>query len=150
MDGYVVMRLGGARYAVAMSAVGEVGRLPRLSRVPGTPAWLAGVANWRGRILAVLDIRPLLGAAMSPTGSLGRLVVLSDREVTVGLRTEGVHGVVECAPGRIAPPPSTLDVETSALLAGQFTEPLGPIAVLDPAAVLNLRLRLPAPRRAAS
>jgi purine-binding chemotaxis protein CheW len=144
------MRLGGARYAVAMSAVGEVGRLPRLSRVPGTPTWLAGVANWRGRILGVLDIRPLLGAAITPTGSLGRLVVLSDRDVAVGLRTEGVHGVVECAPESIAPPPSTLDPEVRALLLGQFTEAAGPIAVLDPAAVLNLRLRLPAPRRAAS
>ena len=61
-DGYVMLRLGGARYAVGMSAVAEVGRLPKLTRVPGTPIWLAGVANWRGRILAVLDVRPLLGA----------------------------------------------------------------------------------------
>ena len=46
------------------SAVAEVGRLPKLTRVPGTPEWLSGVANWRGRILAVLDVRPLLGAAI--------------------------------------------------------------------------------------
>jgi purine-binding chemotaxis protein CheW len=149
-DGYVVLRLGGARYAVAMSAVGEVGRLPALSRVPGTPSWLAGVANWRGRILAVVDIRPLLGVAITPTGSLGRLVVLGDREVTVGLCAEGVHGIVEFAPEAISPPPSTLDAEISVLLLGQITEAGSPIAVLDPRAVLNLRLRLPAARRAAS
>ena len=148
--GYVVVRLGGGRYAIGMSAVAEVGRLPRLTRVPGTPQWLAGVANWRGRILAVLDIRPLLAAAITPTGSLGRLVVLSDGDITVGLRTEGVHGVVECAPDRLAPPPSTLRADTSALLLGQFTESAGPIAVLDPAAVVNLRRQLPAARRAAS
>lgn len=148
-DGYVMLRLGGARYAVGMSAVAEVGRLPRLTRVPGTPVWLAGVANWRGRILAVLDVRPLLGAAITPTGSLGRLVVLSENSVTVGLLTEGVQGVVNCDTDRIDPPPMTLDAETGSLLVGQFIEPTGPIAVLDPTAVLSLRLRLPSPRRAA-
>jgi purine-binding chemotaxis protein CheW len=148
-DGYVMLRLGGARYAVGMSAVAEVGRLPRLTRVPGTPNWLAGVANWRGRILAVLDLRPLLDATSTPTGSLGRLVVLTEGTVTVGLLTEGVQGVVSCDAERIDPPPMTLDSETGALLIGQFAEPTGPIAVLDPTAVLKLRLRLPAARRTA-
>jgi purine-binding chemotaxis protein CheW len=118
--------------------------------VPGTPIWLAGVANWRGRILAVLDVRPLLDAAITPTGSLGRLVVLTENTVTVGLLTEGVQGVVNCDTERIDPPPMTLDNEAGSLLIGQFTEPTGPIAILDPAAVLNLRLRLPSPRRVAS
>ncbi len=148
--GYVMVRLGGARYAVGMSVVAEVGRLPRLTRVPGTPAWLAGVANWRGRILAVLDIRPLLDAAMTPTGSLGRLVVLSENTITVGLLTEGVQGVVSCDPEQINPPPMTLAGETGSLLIGQFTQATGPVAVLDPAALLNLRFRLPSPRRLAS
>jgi chemotaxis signal transduction protein len=148
-DGYVLMRLGGSRYAVGMSAVAEVGRLPRLTRVPGTPVWLAGVANWRGRILAVLDVRPLLGAAITPTGSLGRLVVLTEGAITVGLLTEGVQGVVDCEEDRMDQPPMTLDSDASSLLIGQFTEPTGPIAVLDPAAVLTLRLRLPSPRRMA-
>jgi purine-binding chemotaxis protein CheW len=147
-DGYVMLRLGGGRYAVGMSTVAEVGRLPRLTRVPGTPIWLSGVANWRGRILAVLDVRPLLGAAITPTGSLGRLVVLTENTVTVGLLTEGVQGVVNCDADRIDPPPMTLDSEAGSLLIGQFTEPTGPIAVLDPTAVLSLRLRLPSPRRA--
>jgi purine-binding chemotaxis protein CheW len=149
-NGYVMLRLAGARYAVGMSAVAEVGRLPKLTRVPGTPIWLSGVANWRGRILAVLDVRPLMGAPITPTGSLGRLVVLTQDNVTVGLLTEGVQGVIECDVDRIELPPMSLDAEAMALLQGQFTEPAGPIAVLDPVAVLALRLRLPTTRRAAS
>ena len=41
----------------------------------------------------------------------------------------------------------SLESEAMSLLQGQFTQPTGPIAVLDPAAVLALRLRLPSPRR---
>jgi chemotaxis signal transduction protein len=149
-DGYVMLRLGGARYAVGMSAVAEVGRLPAMTRVPGTPVWLAGVANWRGRILAILDVRPLLDAPITPTGSLGRLVVLSHEGVTVGLLTEGVQGVVACTASEIAPPPMTLETQGRALLLGQFAERTGPIALLDPGALLDLRHRLPTPRKAAS
>ena len=76
--------------------------------------------------------------------------MLADHNVTVGLLTEGVQGVVDCDVERIEPPPMSLDAEAAGLLHGQFTEPTGPIAVLDPAAVLGLRSRLPAQRRAAS
>ena len=72
----VVVRLGGCRYAVSMDAVAEVGRPPVLTRVPGLPSWVAGVANWRGRVLAVLDLRPLLTAGPALLDRRGRLVVL--------------------------------------------------------------------------
>jgi chemotaxis signal transduction protein len=74
---------------------------------------------------------------------------LTEGAITVGLLTEGVQGVVDCEEDRMDQPPMTLDSDASSLLIGQFTEPTGPIAVIDPAAVLNLRLRLPSPRRMA-
>ncbi|MCL6537912.1 MAG: chemotaxis protein CheW [Acidothermus sp.] len=143
-SGYVLARLGGGRYGIGMSAIAEVGRMPRITRIPGTPPWLAGAANWRGRILGVLDLRPLLGVEAPPVGSLGRLIVISDGSVTVGMVTEGVQGVVSCA--ELEPVPQTLEPEIAVLLLGQFTVDYGPVAVLDPAAVLNLRHKLPRAR----
>lgn len=137
--GYVVVRLGDAPCAVRMDAVAEVGRLPKATRIPGTPAWVLGAANWRGRILAVLDIRALLGATPSPTGTLGRLVVLTDGQVTAGLLTEGVQGILTGLDERIEDVPTTIETDARALLLGQVTEPGGPVAVLDPAAILGLR-----------
>ena len=39
-------------------------------------AWIAGVANWRGRIMPVLDLRVLLGAPVLELGVTGRVVFL--------------------------------------------------------------------------
>ena len=88
----VVVRLGGSRYALPMEAVAEVGRPPGLTRVPGLPTWMAGVANWRGRVLAVLDLRPLLAAPVAELDRRARLVVLRRGQVAVGVLTEGVEG----------------------------------------------------------
>lgn len=148
-DGAVVVRLGGTRYGIAMDAVAEVGKMPRLTRVPGVPEWLPGVANFRGRILPVLDLRPLLNAPLISPGTAARLLVLSKDGTGLGLLTEGVEGTAEIDPDLVVPPPGTLSAETTALLMGQITDQRGPLALLDVTALFRLRDRLPRARRTA-
>jgi purine-binding chemotaxis protein CheW len=143
-----VIRLGGTRYALAMDAVAEVGRPARVTRVPGVPAWVAGVANWRGRVLAVVDVRSLLRAATGALSQSGRVVVLSSAGVTVGLLAERVDGVASIDLARVEPALPTLAPSAAGLVTGQLTDDTGPIALLDAAAVLALREQLPRVRRA--
>jgi purine-binding chemotaxis protein CheW len=144
----VVVRLGGSRYALPMSAVAEVGRPPGLTRVPGLPAWLAGVANWRGRVLAVLDLRPLLEAPADELDRRGRLVVLNRGGVPVGLLTEGVEGTLVVEPEQVEASLAHLPGTAAELLSGQVTDEEGPFGVVDLDAVYRLSDALPRARRA--
>lgn len=144
----VVVRLGAGRFAVDLASVAEVGRVPAVTRIPGSPEWLAGVANWRGRLMPVLDLRGLLGAQRGPLGGSARLVVLVDDGVHAGVLVEAVDGTgalgerVEEFPPSLAGPGATL-------LSGQVPRDDGPVAVLDASAVLRLRELLPRARRSA-
>ena len=142
------MRMGGDRYALPMASVGEVGRPPGLTRVPGVPDWVAGVANWRGRVLAVLDLRPLLGVAAGDLDRRGRVLVLSAGGLRAGLLVEQVVGTIASAPAELEPVLASLRSGTATLLAGQLTDAGGPCAVLDLDAVLALSQTLPRVRRA--
>lgn len=144
----VVVRLGGSRYALPMAAVAEVGRPPGLTRVPGVPAWLAGVANWRGRVLAVLDLRPLLAAPSGSFDRRARLVVLHRNGVSVGLLTEGVEGTHWLEPEQLEPALAHLPESAAELLLGQATDEAGPCGVVDLDAVYRLTDALPRARRA--
>jgi purine-binding chemotaxis protein CheW len=144
----VIVRLGGCRYALPMPAVAEVGRPPSLTRVPGVPAWVAGVANWRGRVLAVLDLRPLLSAEATQLDRRGRLVVLTRNGVTAGLLTEGVEGTADVDGESIEPSLANLPTMTGALISGQVTDAGGPVGVLDLEAVFDLADTLTRSRRA--
>lgn len=144
----VVIRLGGSRYALPMEAVAEVGRPPSLTRVPGVPGWLAGVANWRGRVLAVIDLRSLLAAPLAPLDRRARLVVLNRGGVPVGLLTEGVEGTYLLDDEQIEPSLAHLPDSAADLLAGQTTDVGGPCGVLDLDAVFRLTDALPRARRA--
>ena len=144
----VVVRLGGCRYALPMASVGEVGRLPTLTRVPGLPGWVAGVANWRGGVLAVLDLRPLLAAEPAELGRRGRVMVLSAGGMRAGLLVESVVGTVPHDPAQVQPLPASLPSGTATLLAGQLTDADGPYGLLDVDAVFALAGTLPRARRA--
>jgi chemotaxis signal transduction protein len=140
--GAVLLRLGGLRYAVDMAAVAEVVPLPPTTRVPAQPPWLAGVANWRGRLLPVLDVRSLIGVPATPLATSARLVVLQQDDLLAGLLAEAVPGVHVGDLSQAEPPPATLAGEAALLVSGQVSDRLGPVAVLDATALLALRRRL--------
>jgi len=144
----VVIRLGGSRYALPMEAVAEVGRPPGLTRVPGVPSWMAGVANWRGRVLAVLDLRVLLAAPSLALNRQARLIVLNRGGVPVGLVTEGVEGTRVLLDDQLESVLAHLPDAAAELLAGQITDAEGPLGVLDLDALFRLAEALPRARRA--
>jgi purine-binding chemotaxis protein CheW len=143
----IVVRLGTGKFAVDLASVAEVGRAPAVTRVPGLPVWMAGVANWRGRILPILDLRPLLGAQAAELDSHGRLLVLTGSGIAVGMLVDSVDGTTSLTD--VAPFPAASAANGSNLMSGQVPRDDGPLAVLDVAGVMRLRDGLPRGRRSA-
>ncbi|GAB4214251.1 MAG: chemotaxis protein CheW [Roseiflexaceae bacterium] len=86
----LIFRLGEAGYSLPVQAVREVTPLRAYTPLPVMPAHIVGLVNLRGRLLAVLDIRPLLGiprAAPRPESGLLRVAL---GEVEVGLLIDEV------------------------------------------------------------
>jgi chemotaxis signal transduction protein len=135
-DTHVTVRIGDDRYALALEAVAEIQLVPTLTRVPGVDRWVVGVANCRGRVLAVLDARRLLSAPEHRLGTSARLVVLDRGGVEAGLVVDAVEGLGQVGeePG---PVPPTVAPGTAALLQG-VVDDHGPVALLDADGVLAL------------
>lgn len=57
----IVFRLGNEEYALEIDLVKEVVPTPNITRVPLLPNYILGVANIRGKILAVLDLATKFG-----------------------------------------------------------------------------------------
>lgn len=91
---HVVFRVGGNRFAVALSDVNEILRPAGATAVPGSPAWLTGVANVRGDIVPVVELAGLLGVGAG--GNAGRALVVvrpTADDPGVGLLADDVVGI---------------------------------------------------------
>lgn len=86
---------GDVKVAMAASAVAEVVREPRVTRMPNGPASLLGVTHLRGVVLPVISLRGLLGG---PPSAAERVVVLR-RDPPVGLAVDRVEALKATSDG---------------------------------------------------
>jgi purine-binding chemotaxis protein CheW len=86
---YLVFTLGTDDYALDAALVRELLRPPRLTRVPGAPVALAGLANLRGTALPVLDLRRVVRPDLEPATEPTRVVVAESGEA-VGLMVDRI------------------------------------------------------------
>ena len=65
----IAFRLGGEAFLLAREETREVmGYPPSVTRVPGARPWIRGLANVRGQLLPVIDLRAFLGSGNTTVG----------------------------------------------------------------------------------
>jgi twitching motility protein PilI len=117
----VAFRLGPESFLVAREETREVMALPAaLTRVPGARPWIRGLANVRGQLLPVIDLRQYLGSGVTGTSRAVRVLVVNHRDLPAGLLVDEVLGFRRFADGDFQPvPPPTL-LRCDRYLAGSF------------------------------
>jgi purine-binding chemotaxis protein CheW len=102
--------LGGERYAIELGHVIEVFRVESLSPLPGAPAPVVGITAWRGELLTVLDLRPVLGQPTQGLDDLRFALALGEERAPIGLLVDGVDEILSVASRRIGPAPEGVAV----------------------------------------
>ena len=100
-DRALVFDLGGALFAVPTETVTELGALPDVTPIPGSPAWISGVANLRGSIYGVIDLRPFVSDRQEAGGAPQMVVLRADSDELEAILI--VDRVVGKAPTGAAP-----------------------------------------------
>ena len=85
-------RLGEHWLVTPREDVREVIVPPPLTRVPGARPWLLGVANVRGSLLPVCDLRRLLGEEHNTMARKSRIMVYNSDRVPAGFLVDEVAG----------------------------------------------------------
>lgn len=89
----VAFRMGGETFLVARDEAREIMGVPaQLTRVPGSREWIRGLANIRGQLLPVIDLKQYLGSGAAQPGRNTRVVVVNHREIPAGLIVDEVLG----------------------------------------------------------
>jgi twitching motility protein PilI len=117
----VAFRVSSENFLVAREETREVLGFPAvITRVPGAKAWIRGLANVRGQLLPVVDLRAFLGGGVTTIGRGARVLVANHREVPAGLLVDEVQGFRRFADGEFSATLPPTIVRCERYLAGAF------------------------------
>jgi twitching motility protein PilI len=90
----VLFRIGPRRMLVALDGISEVLDLPRtITPLPGVARWVIGIANHRGELLPLFDLRALLFGVRESRPPIGRVLVPRGCRRSFGLLVDEVIGI---------------------------------------------------------
>ncbi|HZZ41419.1 MAG TPA: chemotaxis protein CheW [Tepidisphaeraceae bacterium] len=130
----VEFRLAQELYAVEQRYVEEVLPLKDFTPLPGTPPFLPGIVNVRGKVLAVIDIKKFFGLPDAGIADLHAVIVVRVNDVEAGILADLVGGARSVPRATIQPPLPTLNGIRAAYLKGITAQCT---AILDVPAILN-------------
>jgi twitching motility protein PilI len=85
-------RIGVRHFVSIIAEVNEILTTPLLTAVPGTRRWLLGVANVRGNLVPIIDLRDFIEGERSVITEASRVLVVRQHAGSVGLLIDEVLG----------------------------------------------------------
>jgi Chemotaxis signal transduction protein len=148
---YLVVQLGGDRYAIEAAEVTEIVPLLRLKALPGAPVGTAGLMNYRGVVVPVVDLELLTsGVPTTATGS-ARIVVVhylpdgGGGAESLGLLVPAANDTIRLDPDSFVH--GGMRADGAAYLGAVFATPEGVVQRVGVKALLSPELRAALHRR---
>ena len=97
------VEIGSETYALETRHVTEVVPLAQFTPLPGTPPWVLGIVNVRGRIVSVVDLRVLFELPINGLSDKNFLVIVQGPDMELGLLVDRVRAIVPLEKKRVQP-----------------------------------------------
>ena len=139
---FLTVRIAGRPYALPAECVAEVILVPRVARLPHSAKSLMGLANLRGTVIPVVDLRAMLDQATFTAGHMARAILLTGA-ARIALAVDAVEQLVVLDVGKIEMARPELAAEVGEILLGAFqAEADCPVTkILDLPAMLAVAFR---------
>lgn len=110
LQSFLSFKLDKEVFAVNVSKVIEILEVPRITKIPKSPAYMRGVVNLRGTVLPVVDARLKLGL-QKVTDTISTCIIvfniqLEQETLMVGALVDAVQEVFEMDETELKPAPS--------------------------------------------
>lgn len=132
---YLTFRVAGEEYAIDILHVREIIEFTSSTRVPGTPEWIHGVINLRGRVVPVVDLSVRFGLGVTVVTQWTCAVMIEirseDAPMVMGVVADSVSRVLEIDAGAIQPAPAFGTGVRADYLLGVARTDGGLVLVLD-------------------
>jgi len=97
------------RFALEEKYISEVLFLKDITPIPGTPAFVMGVINLRGKIVSIINLKSLFNLREKGLTELNRVIVLKNDTMEFGIVADSISANKSIVKSTLSPPPVNLD-----------------------------------------
>lgn len=115
----IVFRLSREWYGVEITKVKEVIKVDKITYLPSSPEYIAGIVNLRGKILSVTDLKTMIGLPHEELTDKARIIAVESGMLETGLLVDEVVESIEVPVSKIEPALITLPAEEAEFIKGQ-------------------------------
>lgn len=114
-------RIGAQHLVSSLAEVNEILAFPQVAHVPGTRAWLLGVANVRGNLVPLVDLKQFLTGEVSAVTESTRVLIVRQSGGSVGLLVDEVAGQRNFAAEQRVPTPVESDERIARFVVDNYS-----------------------------
>jgi purine-binding chemotaxis protein CheW len=89
------------RYGIESKFVQEVSPLRELTPLPGTPPFVMGIVNLRGRVISLVDLKKFFALPEKGLSDTNHVIMLSSPEMEFGILADALLGVRDVLAGEL-------------------------------------------------
>ena len=115
---FVAFRIENQTYAFRIEQIQEIVILSQITRTPQVPDYVEGVANLRGSIIPIVNLRKLFGLEPKPIDADTRTIVVNVGKRTIGCTVDTVTQVVRIAQDAVHAAPETVTGHGASYISG--------------------------------
>ena len=108
----LVFDVGGQRFGLPVEHVVQIVEMVELTPLPKAPEIVAGVINFHGRVIPLVDVRKRLNLVPQPYSLRTPIVVSRLHDHVTGLIVDSVSGVIEVPLAQVVDPGEIFSAET--------------------------------------
>jgi purine-binding chemotaxis protein CheW len=136
---FIIFRLGDQDYGIPIAAVSEIARRPdHFTRLPKAPAFIDGVMNLRGSVVAIVDLRRRFDLSAAEHARSQRILMVTIGAVVAGFLVDSVSEIMKVQVDAIQPAPE-LSPDQMRLISRVINLETkgGMVLLVDPAQLLD-------------
>lgn len=115
---FVAFRIENQTYAFRIEQIQEIVILSQVTKTPQVPDYVEGVANLRGSIIPIVNLRKLFGLEPQPIDVDTRTIVVNVGKRTIGCTVDTVTQVVRIGKDAIHAAPETVTGHGASYISG--------------------------------
>lgn len=106
---YIFVKIGNSSYAFPALHVLEIIKLVELEYPEKMPAFIAGILEYKGKVIHIIDLRSVLNIETKEYGIDTHILIMQGKESNYGIIADSITDIKRIDTAIIAPPPYSTD-----------------------------------------